>query len=361
VWLHGASVGETLSILPLLERLRAARPDATLLVTSGTVTSAQLLARRLPEGVLHQYLPVDAPGPARLFMAHWRPDLAVLVESELWPNLLTEARAGGARLALVSARLSEASFRGWSKTPATAGQLLAGFDLVLAQDDETAARLSSLGARDDGRLNLKLVGEALPVEPAALAEVQDALAGRPVLLAASTHPGEEAIVLAAFQPLRDRPDRPLMVIAPRHPIRGPEVATLAGAGLRSRGDRLTGPVHVADTLGELGLWLRLSRAVFVGGSLVEGVGGHNPLEPARLDCALASGPQVENWRGVYDGLNRAGGLRWVQAAAGLTAFWTQALDGDPALGRQAAQARDFAQGWTGALDDAARRLLALLP
>lgn len=357
-WLHGASVGETLSVLPLITRLRQARPDLNLLVTSGTVTSAALLARRLPPGVLHQYLPVDAPGPADRFLDHWRPDLAVFVESEIWPNLLTAARARGVKLALLSARLSEASLRGWSRTPASARALLGGFDLVLAQDEDTAARLRRLGARDDGRLNLKLVGEPLPVDAAALAKAESDAAERPVLLAASTHPGEEEIALAAHAAL---PGEPLLVIVPRHPVRGPEIATETGAGLRSRGDRLGGQaVYVADTLGELGLWMRLSRAVLVGGSLVPGVGGHNPLEPARLDRPAASGPYVENWRPVYEALQAGDGIGWVRTSGELAQFWTRALEGDAALSAQAANARRFAEGWTGALDEAVERLLELL-
>ena len=359
-WLHGASVGESLSLLPLIDGLRERRPGLNLLVTSGTVTSAELLARRLPGSVKHQYVPVDAPAAAARFLDHWRPDLAVVVESELWPNLLLGARRRGARTALVSARLSEASFRGWRRAPASARALLGGFDLVLAQDGATAERLARLGARDGGRLNLKLVGEPLPAEPEALAALTLATAGRPVLLAASTHPGEEATVVESVAGLARRTPPPLLVIVPRHPVRGPELAGALGAGLRSRGDVFgASPVYVADTLGELGLWLRLCRAVFVGGSLVPGVGGHNPLEPARLDRAAASGPHVENWRSVYAALDAVNGVSWVRSADELQAFWRTALG--PGLCAQAERARLFAREQSGALDAAAERLLALLP
>ncbi len=359
-WLHGASVGESLSLLPLIEALRSARPELALLVTSGTVTSAELLRRRLPPGVLHQYVALDGPAAARRFHHHWRPELAVFVESELWPNLLLGAKGRGARLALVSARLSEGSLRGWSRAPATARALLGAFDLVLAQDHAAAARLAKLGARDDGRLNLKLIGEPLPADPEVLAGLTLAAAGRPVLLAASTHPGEDEQVLAAFQALKPRPVAPLLVIVPRHPVRGPDIAAKAQAGLRSRGDPFGAQaVYVADTLGELGLWLRLSRAVFVGGSLVPGIGGHNPLEPARLDRPAASGPHVSNWRAIYASLDHVGGVAWVRSPTELSAFWDRALG--PGLCNQAEHARLFAQGQTGALDRAVRQLLALLP
>lgn len=361
VWLHGASVGESLSVLPLVHRIRAARPDAGLLVTSGTTTSAALLAARLPEGVVHQYLPVDAPQAVRRFLDHWRPDLAVFVESELWPGLLTEARRRGARTALVSARLSARSAAGWARAAGLARALLGGFDRVFAQDDASAARLRALGARDDGRLNLKLAGEPLPADEAALSQAQAAAGDRPVLLAASTHPGEEVQVVAAFAPLAVRADRPLLVLVPRHPDRGADLATAFGAGLRSRGDRLgEAAIHVADTLGELGLWIRLSRAVLVGGGWTAEVGGHNPLEPARLHRPLASGPQVENWRAVYDGLGAAGGVRWVAGAADLAAFWTEALDDAPGLRRQAEAAAGYAARSAADLDHAVGALLELL-
>jgi len=356
-WLHGASVGESLSLLPLAERLRAARPEVQLLVTSGTVTSAQLLARRLPPGALHQFTPLDTPGSAARFLDHWRPDLAVFAESELWPNLVTGARARGARLALLSARLSESSFRSWRRAPAAARAVLDAFDLVMAQDDETAARLARLGAADHGRLNLKLVGDPLPVDETALAAARAAARGRPVLLAASTHPGEEAIALDAFARLPDA----LLVLAPRHPARGPEVDALArrtapGVTLASRGEPFgAAPVHVADTLGELGLWLRLARAALLGGSLTPGVGGHNPLEPARLGAAFTAGPHLDNWRGVYADLRAADAFAPVTDAAELAAFWT-----DPPRGR-AERARAWAAAHAGQLDAALPRLLQLLP
>ena len=361
-WLHGASVGEGLSLLPLVAALAARRPDLTVLVTSGTVTSARLLAQRLPPGALHQFLPVDAPGAARRFAAHWRPDLAVFAESELWPNLLHAMRRRGARTALVSARLSPASLRGWARAPASARALLGGFDLVLAQDDAAAAGLAALGARNDGRLNLKQAGAPLPVDADAVARTRAALLGAPVLLAASTHPGEEAMVLDAFVRL-DRPDARL-VIAPRHPERGAEVLALARArelsvALRSAGFAPeTTRVHVADTLGELGFWYALADASLVGGSLLPGVGGHNPLEPARLGAPFVSGLHVDNWRDVYRRLGDA--VTYVADAPGLAGIWAAML-GSPAAARDRAErARTLAEAEDGGIAGAADRLAALL-
>ena len=302
VWLHGASVGEALSLLPLIGRLRCGRPDLNLLVTTGTTTSAELLARRLPDGVIHQYAPVDAPGAARRFLDAWRPDLAVFVESELWPNLLTQARARGVRLAAVSARMSEQSARDWRRMPGAARSLFAGFDLVLPQDDQAAARLAALGARDGGRLNLKLAGDPLPVDRAVLDAVRRAAGDRPLLLAASTHPGEEEI---ASKPSRgSRATGPNRRSARRRAppsVRGAAIAARArlmgfSTWLRSEAGSPEAEVWVADTLGELGLWFRLATSALMGGSFAEDIGGHNPLEPARLDCPVVAGPHTQAGR-----------------------------------------------------------------
>ena len=303
VWLHGASVGESLSILPLVERLRSERPEVTVLVTSGTTTSAALLAQRLPAGAIHQYVPVDAPGAARRFIARWKPSLAVFVESELWPNLLLEAKAAGTRLALVSAKLSDRSFASWSKRPDAARQLLSGFDLILAQDARAAERFEALGGKVAGEADLKFGAAPLPTM------ASDVGFARPPLLIASTHPGEDEIVLDAIAAL---PDRPPVILAPRHVERGPAIVELAKARglstvLRSR-SREPAEILVADTLGEMGLWFRLAGTSVIAGSLVPAIGGHNPLEAARLDCPAISGPFVENWVSAFAGLEAAGGV-----------------------------------------------------
>lgn len=367
-WLHGASVGEALSLLPLVERLRRARPELNLLVTSGTTTSAELLGKRLPAGVIHQYVPVDTPGAARRFLDAWRPDLAVFVESELWPNLLTGARARGCRLAALSARMSEGSARNWRRMSGAARELFQGFDLVLPQDDPAAARLTGLGARDDGRLNLKLASDPLPVDPTALEATRKAVTGRPLLLAASTHPGEEEIVLEAFQGVAsDRAEqRPLLVIGPRHPVRGGEIAARAremsfSVRLKSQGGAQAAEVWVADALGELGLWFRLAASAVIGGSLVPEIGGHNPLEPARLDCPMLTGPHTANWASVFAALDAAGGLQRVSDAEALERAWRYDLDQPGAARRRAERARAVAETGPHDLDRAVERLLELLP
>ncbi|MCC7267917.1 MAG: 3-deoxy-D-manno-octulosonic acid transferase [Caulobacteraceae bacterium] len=362
IWLHGASVGESLSLLPLIEALQTARPDATLLVTSGTRTSAELLARRLPPEVIHQYAPVDAPAALARFLDHWRPDLLALAESELWPNLWMAARARGVRTALVSARITEASARGWSRAPAAARALMSGFDLLLPQDDASAGRAVAMGGRDGGRLNLKLLGAPLPADPQRLAVLAGAAAGRPVLLAASTHPGEDEIVLRAFAGVSDA----LLVIVPRHPERGAAVAALAGAD-RSVARQAAGQsfgeteVFIADVLGELGLWYRLAAGAFIGGSLIPGPGGHNPVEAAQLDCPIASGPLVDNWASVYAPLVAAHACRVTADATGLAAAFADFAAGASAARQGAERASALFAGEAGALREAVRSLLALVP
>ena len=297
VWLHGVSVGESLSLLALVEGLRARRPDLALLVTSGTRTSADLLARRLPAGVIHQYVPVDGPAAVRRFLDHWRPDLGVFAESEFWPNLILGARRRGTRLVLVSARITEGTARNWRRAPATARRLLSAFDLVLPQDGASARRLSGLGVACGRELNLKRAGSPLPCDPAELERLRGLAAGRPVILAASTHPGEETLVAGAAEGLGA-----LLVLAPRHPDRGPEIAAALGAPRRSLGQSPgpQDPVWVADTLGEMGLFFRLADIVIMGGSFPGGIGGHNPLEPARLGVPIVTGPDIANAADVYD-------------------------------------------------------------
>lgn len=322
VWLHGVSVGETLSLLPVVERLRRRRPDLAILVTSGTLTSAQLLARRLPTGVIHQFAPIDGPGAVAAFLDHWQPCAAVFVESELWPNLILEARRRDIKLILASARITEKTIDGWRRFPGAARELLSAFDRVLPQDDTSAYRLRSLGARIDGHVNLKLSGEAPPHDAAAFTRLSAAIGDRPVVVAASTHDGEEIALVRALDRLTDRL---CLILVPRHPARSAEIAAALERdgyrfALRSQGrepDRET-DLYLADTLGEMGLFLRLADVVVMGGSFSAAlekppVGGHNPLEPARLGKPAVTGPDMSNWASVTEALVQAGGLAVVDA------------------------------------------------
>lgn len=370
VWLHGVSVGEALSLLPLVERLRKARPDLGVLVTTGTVTSAEVMAGRLPDGVIHQYAPVDGPGVVARFLDHWRPSLAVFVESELWPNLLSEARRRGVRTALVSARVTDKTVAGWRRFPGAARDLLGGFDLVLPQDQSSAERLASLGARVDGHVNLKLAGGPLPHDTAAFSRLSAAIGDRPVIAAVSTHEGEEIAIVRALDRLADRL---CLILLPRHPERGSVIAeALARDGysyaLRSRGQALTAEtdIYVADTLNEMGLILRLADVVVMGGSFAPAlglppVGGHNPLEPARLGKPAVAGPDASNWAAVTEGLAAAGGLKIVAGTWDL-AETVGPLLADPGLARAMGErARRAAAEASNDLDRLWEALQPLLP
>lgn len=361
VWLHGVSVGEAASLLPLADALRVRRPDLTLLVTSGTVTAAAMLARRLPEGAIHQYAPVDTPAAVRRFLGHWRPDLGVFVESELWPNLIQTAQARGLKLALISARMTEASARGWGRFPVAAHAILSAFDLVLPQDEATADRLARLGAAVGPRLNLKLAGQPLPFDAAELERLRAATAGRRVILAASTHPGEEQVAAEAFRIAVAKPEDALLVLAPRHPERGPEIAAALGAPRRAAGEAPSGPVYVADTLGELGLFFRLADVVVMGGAFAEGVGGHNPLEPARIGRPILTGPHAFNAADVYADLFAEACAIEAADAPALARHIRGLLD-YPAIARRMGEAAlAYAQRQGAALDEAMARLAPLLP
>jgi 3-deoxy-D-manno-octulosonic-acid transferase len=362
VWLHGASVGETLSMLPLVERIRVERPDATLLVTSGTATSAALLAERLPEGAIHQYVPIDTPGAAGRFLDHWRPDLVVFVESELWPNLLLGAKARGARLALVSARITEHSAKGWKRFGSLARRLLGAFDLILPQDGLSGERLKTIGGRVDGYANLKLTGTALTCDPAELAALKAAAGERRIVLAASTHPHEELLINSAVE-VGGR--EPLLVIVPRHPVRGPALAETLRAGgrtlaQRSAGEPLTAEteIYLADTLGEMGLFFALADVVVMGGSFYPDIGGHNPLEPARLGKPVVYGDHAFNWVDVYMTLG-AGGVR-CETEEDLIAAIDRLLDNDEARDLMGRCALAAAQVEDGVLDRVWAQLEPLL-
>ena len=345
LWLHGVSVGESLALLSLAERARETRPEVTILATTGTRTAAETMARRLPPGAIHQYAPLDTPAAARAFVEHWRPDLGVFVESEIWPNLLRAAKGGGARLALLSARMSDASVRRWGRFPASARAVFGGFDLILARDDTEAGKLSRLGARVDGRIDLKFGAAALPAAEGLVETLRARWAGRPAILAASTHPGEDEIILRAFREVLETHSTAVLVIAPRHPARGEAIARQAraeGFGAARRGaseDIADATVVVADTLGELGTWYPVADVALIGGSWVEGVGGHNPLEPARLDCPIVAGPHTEGWP-VYSELSQREAAL-IAPAEGLATAMALVFKNPDRLAAMAARARAF--------------------
>jgi len=314
VWIHGASVGEVLAAAALIERLRAV--GMRILLTSGTVTSAAIVAKRFPADIIHQFIPYDSPRFVARFLDHWKPSLALFIESDLWPNLILSAHARRLPMVLINGRMSQRSFPRWQKFAATIGALLGRFDICLAQSDTDADRFSALGSRNVITTgNLKLDVEAPPADAGKLEKLMAATSGRPVIVASSTHPGEEELLAAAHKDLAGFFPQLLTVIVPRHANRGEAIARMIAAtgaqvALRSREEMPTATtdIYVADTMGELGLFYRRAPIVFMGGSLVPH-GGQNPIEATKLGAAIVHGPHVFNFTDVYEALDGAGGAR----------------------------------------------------
>lgn len=367
IWLHGASVGEALSALPLIDALRRSRPEVTVLVTTGTVTSANVLEQRLSAGVIHQFIPVDRAPWVNAFLDHWRPDLVLWLESELWPNTLAALGLRRVPALLVNGRMSEVSCARWKRwAPATARHLLAAFSACLAQTAADADRLRHLGAREAVCVgNLKAAALPLPADEQALATLRRSIGQRPVWLAASTHPGEEALMGRVHGGVATGHPGLLTIIVPRHPERGPAIADdLRAQGLRVARRAAAEPitsetqVYLADTMGELGLFYRLAAVAVMGKSLV-GSGGQNPLEAARLGCAVLYGPRMENFREIAAALEAGGAARVVADEAGLAETLGRLLS-DPAVCQTMGEAgRALADGEV--IDRILDRVALLLP
>ena len=367
LWFHAASVGESLSILRLISHLGEVHPALHFLITSGTATSASILAQRMPPRCRHQFAPLDAPAAVARFYDHWRPDAGTFVESELWPNMLRGAAARGIPLALLNARVSDRSARGWGRIGGTARSLLGHFAMVHCQDARTASHLRNLGsAAACHGPNLKAMAGPLPYDEAALSDLRRDVADRPVWAMASTHPGEEEVAIAAHRALlQTRPDA-LLILIPRHPERAAGIAgLLKGAGLactqRSTGRAISKscPVYLADSLGEMGLWYALAPVVCVGGTFVP-VGGHNPFEPAHGGAAVLHGPLYANFADGYAQMDAAGAAREVADADALGAALTQLCAAHDAARAMQDAATAFAAAQDGRLDDLSSALCAAL-
>jgi len=307
-WMHGASVGEVTMLLPLIDKALKEYPAAHVLVTSGTTTSAKLMTKRLPERAFHQYIPLDTPKAVNAFLDHWKPNIALWAESEIWPNLLLQTKARNIPMALISARMSEKSVNGWMKRRKSAQSLFGCFDMILAGDDATANGLSELlGKNIESTGSLKDAASNLPVNTADLAKLKAQIGERSVWCAASTHKGEEEIILAAHEKVRAKHPNALLILAIRHPERMKDVSTLVRnthMSIRSRKNDLDAlsSIYLFDTIGEMGLAYSLSDITFVCGSLVEGLMGHNPLEPARFSNAVLTGPHISSFADSYSSM-----------------------------------------------------------
>jgi 3-deoxy-D-manno-octulosonic-acid transferase len=368
VWLHAASVGETNAILPLMTAIAERRPTVSFLLTTGTVTSARLAAERLGPRAIHQYVPLDAPEYVRGFLDHWQPDLAVFTESEIWPNLILESSARGIPLALVNARMTKRSFRRWRRQLNMARPLFSRFSLVLTQNDPLTRRFKALGAAAATAVgNLKIDTPAPPVNMIELQRLKSALDGRPLLVAASTHEGEDLIIAEAHRQLRQSMPDLCTIIAPRHPERGAAISEmLQRHGLqvarRSLGQlpERGSDAYIADTIGELGMLYKLAPVAFIGGSLVDR-GGQNPIEAVRQGAAIITGPNWQNFADAYRALIANHAAIVVRSAPELASAAGQLLADRGELSHACTRASAALAALSGALPRTVEALLRYLP
>lgn len=357
IWVHAASVGEAISVLPLMNKISDSYSDVNILLTTGTVTSSKVLESKLPKNIIHQYVPIDKYHVVKRFLDHWSPDFAIWVESELWPNMLSETHKTGCPIVLVNARMSENSYEKWKKHGAFSRDILSCFSQCLVQSDEDAKRFSDAGAKNVAVIdNLKYEAPALPADPAETGKLVSMIGDRPLWLAASTNKGEEEIIYFVHNKLSEKYDKLLTIIAPRHPERSKDIKDSfeekeLKVSVRSKGDDIDPEVNVyiADTVGEMGIFYRLSEIVFMGGSLVEH-GGQNPLEAARLECAILSGVNTENFRDIYSQLQDSKGVLMVKDAGDLVTKIDDLLADHDKLEELARNAFDFIDSKSGILD-----------
>ena len=366
LWLHAVSLGETKAAAALIEALRAARPGLRLLLTHGTATGRAAGAELLRPGDRQAWLPYDTPAAVRRFFAHWRPAAGVLMETEVWPNLLRGARAAAVPVVLANARLSERSLRRGERFDVLLRPAFAGLARALAQSADDARRLESAGARRVevmGNLKFDLAPDlALLARGAHWARVSD----RPVVLAAVTREGEEAALLRAWRALPA--PRPRLAIVPRHPQRFDEVARLveeARLTLSRRSawaDDLPDPaaqtdVWLGDSLGEMPAYYAAARVALLGGSF-EPLGGQNLIEAAACGCPLVMGPHTFNFADAAEGSLAAGASERVEDLPQAVARGVALVGNEAACSAMARRALAFAAAHRGAAPRMASAVLA---
>lgn len=359
IHVHAVGVGEAMAMLTLIRRLLEAERHAHVLLTTSARTSAEALAGKLPERCIHQFLPFDVARWRRKFLDHWRPDLTIWSERDFWTGFLQDLAARGVPQALVNGRMTVEAAAKKKRFAGYFRDQFRQFALSHCQESESAARFEALGAQAMREpFSLKRCADPLPDIAGRRQQIEAALNGLSLFLAASTHAGEEEVMLDAFAAFR----RDVLVIAPRYPDRAAEIAALATTQGHSpqvlSGDALPAPdadVLIIGEVGQLGTWYRIADVAFIGGSLVP-VGGHNPWEAVKLGCAALHGPQVQNFAADYEALSQAGAAQCSEEAAGLASVVRDqsALDGLRANGQKIADADD------GQLDGLVTALLALL-
>ena len=328
IWLHAASIGESLLALTLIERFSNKYPELNFLLTTNTVTSGNLVSSKRLKNVIHQYLPYDFLAGINSFLNHWNPSILLVIESEFWPTLITEVHRRKIPLLSINSRVSNRSFLRWKRYPKLVQALMNKFDLFLVQSTEFRSRFADLGVTEDKLIvtgQIKKESKPLYVDKKQLKELKYYFRNKQIWIAASTHEGEEDIIAKANNNLLDRlGNNILLIIAPRYPDRGKEIRNLLNSlglnsVLRSEG-KLPGEkdqVYIADTMGELGLWYKLANVCFVGGSLIQS-GGHNPYEPALLGCPIIHGKYFENFTEPYNKLAELGGAQVVSTSEELS-------------------------------------------
>ncbi len=367
VWMHATSVGEATSCLGLIDRLLGARADLNIVVTTTTVTAAEIMAARLPKRAFHQYAPLDLPGPVHRFLDYWRPDMAVFVESEIWPNSIVELHKRQIPMALVNGRLSARSFKRWRKLPGLIRALLARFDHISAQSFKDEQRIAALGVHHTTCYgNMKVDIAPLPVPQKLVRELQAQIGKRTFWLAASTHRGEEEIILECHKILLGRFPDLLTIIVPRHRERAGEISALIAAQklsvtLRSSGNSIgqDTQIYLADTLGELPLFYHLSPVSFIGGSMAK-IGGHNPIEAIDGTSVILHGPHLYNFKEIYQLLDRHKAAIKIADSAGLARQVEQLLTSKKQAATIVASAKAQAATLKGASEKTAQALLELL-
>ncbi len=357
IWLHAASVGESLSSLPLIKRLQHNFPDAHFLLTTGTMSSAQIMHQHMNDRCFHQFIPIDLPDAVHNFLSHWRPDFVLWIESDLWPNILSGIQKNGTKAFLINARLSDRSFKTWGYLKFFAKSILGAFHHIYAQSEEQANRFEYLEAKSVSVLgNLKFSVPPLACNIEELDKFRESIGGRNIFLAASTHEGEEEVAVKAHLTLKKYFPNILTLIAPRHPHRADSIEKMIrqfGLSVTRRTNSLLPTeetdIFICDTLGEMGLFYQLAPIVFLGGSLVP-IGGHNIIEPAHFDCVILHGPNGQNFQETTDRFVNAQAMITVHSFEEIAAQYKLLVENPEIHGRISQAAKQIALSHDTALE-----------
>lgn len=340
IWVHAVSVGEANSALTLIEELLEFAPDISVLLTTTTLTSAAIIEEKrgaFNGRLIHQFLPIDSLYLVQDFLDAWSPRAAIFIESEIWPNLVVEARSRGILSFLVNARMSEKSAKRWKFARKIGFDIFDQFAAIFAQSAEDKARFQRLTNQEVLLYgNLKMQAQALPFDAQNLQILRNQIGRRKIFLAASTHETEELVAVEAHKILREKFPDLLTIIVPRHPNRADEIAKnleelKLNFARRSKKQNIgtATEIYLADSLGELGIFYRLAYAAFIGGSLAQ-VGGHNPFEAIKVECAVVAGPHVFNFQEIYQNLLKKNGCILVNSAPELAQKIAELLENEKA-------------------------------